>query len=103
MNDDAITLEEAASRSGVPAATLEQWARAGVIPVDGDRWTTAAAAQARVVARMLERGHTLDSLREAVTEGRLAFGFVEELFPSADRTISLEEAARRTGLEPELI
>ncbi len=103
MNDDAITLEEAASRSGVPATTLEQWARDGVIPVDGDRWTTAAAAQARVVARMLERGHTPDSLREAVSEGRLAFGFVEELFPSADRTISLEEAARRTGLEPELI
>ena len=86
MNDDAITLEEAASRSGVPAETLKQWARDGVIPVDGDRWTAAAAAQARVVARMQERGHALDALREAVSEGRLAFGFVEELFPSPDRT-----------------
>jgi adenylate cyclase len=52
---------------------------------------------------MRERGHSLGSLRRAVREGRLAFGFVEELFPSIARTISLDEAARRSGLEPELI
>jgi adenylate cyclase len=98
-----ITLNEAAERSGVDRSTLERWAREGIVPVDGDRWTVTAAAQARVVARMLERGHSLRSLRDAVAEGRLAFGFVEELFPSADRTITLPEAARRTGLEPELI
>jgi adenylate cyclase len=101
--DDVITLNDAAERSGVDRSTLERWAREGVIPVDGDRWTVTAAAQARVVARMLERGHSLRSLRDAVARGRLAFGFVEELFPSADRTIGLAEAARRTGLEPELI
>jgi adenylate cyclase len=98
-----ITLNEAAERSGVPPSTLKRWARQGVIPVDGDRWTVTAAAQARVVARMRERGHSLGSLREAVRDGRLAFGFVEELFPSAARTISLDDAAGRTGLEPELI
>jgi adenylate cyclase len=101
--EEAITLNEAAERSGVSASTLKRWARQGVIPVDGERWTVTAAAQARVVARMRERGHSLDSLRRAVREGRLAFGFVEELFPSVSRTIGLEEAARRTGLEPELI
>jgi adenylate cyclase len=101
--EDVITLTEAADRSGVDRATLERWAREGIVPVDGDRWTVTAAAQARVVARMLERGHSLRSLRNAVAAGRLAFGFVEELFPSADRTIDLAEAARRTGLEPELI
>ena len=52
---------------------------------------------------MRERGHSLTSLRSAVRDGRLAFGFVEELFPSTQRTISVAEAARRTGLEPELI
>jgi adenylate cyclase len=101
--EEVITLSEAAERSGVPASTLKRWARQGVIPVVGDRWTVTAAAQARVVARMRERGHSLGSLGAAVREGRLAFGFVEELFPSADRTIGLDEAARRTGLEPELI
>jgi adenylate cyclase len=101
--EEVITLSEAAERSGVPASTLKRWARQGVIPVDGERWTVTAAAQARVVARMRERGHSLGSLGAAVREGRLAFGFVEELFPSAARTIGLDEAARRTGLEPELI
>jgi adenylate cyclase len=101
--EEVITLREAAERSGVPATTLKRWARQGVIPVDGERWTVTAAAQARVVARMRERGHSLGSLGAAVREGRLAFGFVEELFPSAARTIGLDEAARRTGLEPELI
>ena len=103
MAEESITLNEAAERSGVPASTLKRWAGQGVIPVDGDRWTVTAAAQARVVARMRERGHSLGSLRRAVREGRLAFGFVEELFPSIARTISLDEAARRSGLEPELI
>jgi adenylate cyclase len=74
-----------------------------VIPVEDGRWTEAAAAQARVVARMRERGHSLSSLRRAVRDGRLAFGFVEELLPSMAPTISVAEAARRTGLEEELI
>jgi adenylate cyclase len=74
-----------------------------VIPVKGDRWTAAAAAQARVVARLRERGHSLESLREAVREGRLAFGYVEELLPEAQRALTLAEAAERSGLEDELI
>ena len=103
MSEEVITLNEAARRSGVTASTLKRWADQEVIPVEGDRWTVAAAAQARVVARMRERGHSLRSLRHAVRDGRLAFGFVEELFPDTARTITLEEASRRTGLEPELI
>ena len=57
MPDDAISLNEAARISGVSASTLKRWAAAGVVPVRGGRWTSAAAAQARVVARMRERGH----------------------------------------------
>jgi adenylate cyclase len=101
--EQVISLEEAARRAGVSSATLRRWAKDGVVPVDGDRWTATAAAQARVVARMRDRGHSLASLRRAVRDGRLAFGFVEELFPSAERTIDLDEAAERIGLEPELI
>ncbi len=67
------------------------------------RWTAAAAAQARVVARMRERGHSLEDLKRAGREGRLAFGFAEDLFPKEEEQTTLEEVARETGLEPELV
>jgi len=99
-----ISLGEASRISGVSPSTLKRWAAAKVIPVRGERWTTAAAAQARVVARMRERGHSLEELRRAVRDGRLAFGFVEDLLPGArDRIVPRAEAAERSGLEEELI
>jgi adenylate cyclase len=101
--EEFIPIGEAARISGVSASTLQRWARARVIPLHRGRWTVAAAAQARVVARMRERGHSLDELRRAVREGRLAFGFVEDLLPGTERTQSLAEAAGRAGLEEELI
>jgi adenylate cyclase len=101
--DERISLGEAARRSGVPASTLKRWAAEKVLPVRRGRWTVAAAAQARVVARMRERGHSLDELRRAGREGRLAFGFVEELFPGAEEQATIAEVAAETGLEPELI
>jgi adenylate cyclase len=101
--EQTISITEAARRAGVTPATLKRWAGQGVIPVQDGRWTEAAAAQARVVARMRERGHSLDSLKEAVRDGRLAFGYVEELLPEAERRLSLDDVADRTGLEPELI
>jgi adenylate cyclase len=101
--DERITLSEAARRSGVPASTLKRWAAERVLPVRRGRWTAAAAAQARVVARMRERGHSLEELRRAGREGRLAFGYVEELFPPAEEQSTVEDVARETGLEPELI
>ena len=81
MPEETISLNEAARISGVSASTLKRWAEAKVIPVRDGRWTTAAAAQARVVARMRERGHSLEELRRAVRDGRLAFGYVEDLLP----------------------
>ena len=103
MPDTVISLNEAARRAGVTPATLRRWADQGVIPVKNDRWTNATAAQARVVARMRDRGHSLKTLKRAVRDGRLAFGFVEELFPDTERTLTVDQAAERTGLEPELI
>ena len=83
MADERISLSEASRRSGVPASTLKRWAAEKILPVRRGRWTAAAAAQARVVARMRERGHSLEELKRAGREGRLAFGFVEELLPTA--------------------
>jgi adenylate cyclase len=103
MADERISLAEASRRSGVSTSTLKRWAEEKVVPVRRGRWTAAAAAQARVVARMRERGHTLEELKRAGREGRLSFGFVEDLFPSVEEQVTVEEVARETGLEPELI
>jgi adenylate cyclase len=103
MADERISLSEAARRSGVPATTLKRWARERIVPVRRGRWTATAAAQARVVARMRERGHSLEDLRDAGREGRLAFGFTEELFAGEAATVPLASVAAETGLEPELI
>src|SRR5881394_244019 len=103
MADERISLSEASRRSGVSASTLKRWAEEKIVPVRRGRWTAAAAAQARVVARMRERGHSLEELKRAGGEGRLAFGFVEDLFPGAEEQVSVEAVAQETGLEPELI
>ena len=103
MADERISLNEAARRSGVPVSTLKRWAEEKIVPVRKGRWTAAAAAQARVVARMRERGYSLEDLKEAGREGRLAFGFTEELFSGSQETLTVEEAAAETGMEPELV
>jgi len=101
--DQRISLSEASRRSGVPVSTLKRWAEEKIVPVRRGRWTAAAAAQARVVARMRERGHSLEELREAGREGRLAFAFAEDLFPDGDARVTVGEVARETGLEPDLV
>jgi adenylate cyclase len=101
--DERISLSEASRRSGVPASTLKRWAQERIVPVKRGRWTAAAAAQARVVARMRDRGHSLEDLKRAGSEGRLAFGFAEELFSEAEEQMTIEDVSKETGLEPELI
>jgi adenylate cyclase len=101
--DERISLSEASRRAGVSAGTLKRWAEEKVVPVRRGRWTAAAAAQARVVARMRERGHSLEDLKRAGREGRLAFGFTEDLFPKPEEQATVEDVARETGLEPELV
>ena len=103
MADERISLSEAARRSGVPASTLKRWAQERIVPVRRGRWTAAAAAQARVVARMRDRGYSLEDLKSAGREGKLAFGFAEELFAEGEGEVTVEMIARDTGLEPELI
>jgi adenylate cyclase len=98
-----LTISDVARRIGVSAATLRRWVNDGIVPIDKGRWTPAAVAHARIVARLRERGYSLDQLREAAHSGRLAYGYLEDLFPPPARTRSLEEAAEETGLEAGLI
>jgi adenylate cyclase len=106
VNQDTLSLKEAAERADVSPSTLKRWAESGVIPRPdgaGDRWPAATVAHARIVARLRARGHSLEHIREAARQGRLAYGFVEDLFPDGREGHSLEEAAEATGLEEALI
>jgi adenylate cyclase len=100
----AVSRSEAARRAGVTAQTLRRWQQEGLVPqAQGGAWTPAAIAQARVVARLRERGHTVAEIREATESGRLAFSFAEELLPAPEGRHTLDDVAEQTGLEPALI
>jgi adenylate cyclase len=101
--DERISLSEAARRSGVSQSTLKRWAEEKIVPVRKGGWTPAAAAQARVVARMRDRGYSLEDLKEAGREGRLAFAFAEDLFVEDEGELTVESISRDTGMEVELI
>ncbi len=98
-----LTLREVAQRVDVSPATLRRWVKDGIVPLANGRWTPAAVAQARIVARLRGRGYSLTTLRDAARSGRLAYGYLEDLFPSPARTRTLAEAADECGLEAELI
>jgi adenylate cyclase len=102
-SNEELTLAEAAREAGVSPATLRRWGEQGVIPEYRGRWTRAAAAHARIVGKLREEGHSLDEIRQAGEDGRLAFGYVDELFPRRAGGFTLAEAAKETGLEPALI
>lgn len=100
---EEITLRETARRSGVSESTLRRWAKAGLLPLPDGKWTPAAASQAKMIARMRARGHSLKSLADAAREGRLAHGLAAEVVADEGRTIPIAEAARQSGLEEALI
>ncbi|MHB1837381.1 MAG: adenylate cyclase regulatory domain-containing protein [Solirubrobacteraceae bacterium] len=95
-----MTLAEAAERAGVTPGTLRRWARLGLIPrLDGAGWTPGAVAQARIVARMRARGHSLVQIAQAARDGRLAFGLLEELFPTDPQRTTAQQAASDVGVD----
>jgi adenylate cyclase len=97
-----LSLSEVARRTGVTPATLKRWVKAGVVPQPHGRWTPAAVAHARLVARLRDRGHSLDAIRLASDSGRLAFAYIEDLLPPATAEHTLEDAAGMAGIEPAL-
>jgi adenylate cyclase len=95
---------DVARRVGVTPSTLRRWVGSGLVPTGRDGEMTAASlAQARVVARMRERGHSLRQIREATANGKLAASYIEGMLPATHGPWTLERAAEETGLEPALI
>jgi adenylate cyclase len=98
-----LTLAEAAARARVRPATLRRWVTRGMIPMFDGVWTAPVIAHARIIARMRERGYSLQQIQRATDEGKLAYGYVEGLFGIEEGRYTLKDAAQETGLDPALV
>jgi adenylate cyclase len=98
-----LTLKQVAARAGVTQATVRRWVKEGLVPQYEGTWTSAAASHVRIVARLRERGHTVQKIREASQSGKLAFGYIDELLPSSEARYTLKQAAREIDMDPAVI
>jgi adenylate cyclase len=98
----APTLAQVAARAGVSPGTVKRWVQEGLVPQYDGAWTPAATAHVRIVARLRERGHTLEQIRRANDSGQLA-GYVQGMFEPAEGRYDLDQAVVETGLDAELI
>jgi adenylate cyclase len=98
-----LTLAQVAARAGVTPGTVRRWVKDGLVPQYEGVWTPAAASHVRIVARLRERGHGIEQIREASQSGGLAFGYIDELLPTSNTRYTLKEASQATGLEAQMI
>jgi adenylate cyclase len=98
-----LTLAQVAMRAGVSPGTVNRWVKKGLVPGYDGRWSAAAAAYVRVVARLRARGHSLDEIKRASDNGQLAVGPIENLFSRSDSHYTIGEVARATGLQVALV
>jgi adenylate cyclase len=100
---NGLTLAQVAARAGVSPGTVRRWVKQGLIPQYDGGWSAPAARQVGIVARMRERGYTLEQIRAASDSGRLALGGVEDVLSLPEGRHTLRQTARATGLPPEQI
>jgi adenylate cyclase len=98
-----LTLAQVAARARVAPATVRRWVREGLVPQYNGGWNAPAARQVGIVARLRERGYTLEQIRAASDSGRLALGGVEDVLSLPEGRHTLRQTARATGLAPEQI
>ena len=98
-----LTLAQVAARAGVSPGTVRRWLARGLVPGYDGRWTPAAAAYVRGVARLRARGHALEAIKQASDRGQLAVGPIEDLLSGSEGRYTLREVARATGLQAGMI
>ena len=102
---DKLVASEAAERVGVSISTLRRWVSLGLFPKDdtSNGWGPSAIAQARALAKLRNRGYSIEQLQEAIDEGRLV-GYTDELVSEmVGERFTLKEAAKESGLKAEVI
>ena len=99
----APSLHQVAATVGVTPATIRRWVDRGLVPGFDGTWTPAAIAYVRVVARLRDRGHSLERIKQASDDGQLAIGPIENLLSSSGARHSLRQVSRESGLAQELI
>jgi adenylate cyclase len=97
------TLAQVAAGADVSPATVRRWIAKGLVPGFDGRWTPAALAYVRVVARLRARGHTLEQIKRASDNGQLAVGPIENLLSGSEPRYTLREVSRESGLEEGLM
>ena len=105
---ERVKTAEVARRAGVTPATLRRWVADGLVPgrrarpaPTGRRSRSPTRGSSRACASAATRSQ---EIRRATKEGRLAFGYVEELMPTRRRDVHAAPGRRaQTGLEPALV
>jgi adenylate cyclase len=103
LDSSQMNVDKAATAVGEGRETLRDWVTQGVVPEYTGEWTRAAIGKARLVKRILERGYTLEQVREATEQGRLISGQLVELFGVGDETYSRAQVAEELGLDPGIV
>lgn len=98
-----MNVDKAAAAVGEAPETLCDWVIQGVVPEYAGEWTRAAIGKARLVKRILERGYSLEQVREATEQGRLLSGQLVELFGVGDETYPKSQVAKELGLDPSVV
>jgi adenylate cyclase len=102
-DDVELTVAEIAGGAGVSVATVRRWVAEGLVPGFEGRWTESVRAWVRVIARLRERGHSLEAIRSAIEEGRIVSGPIETLLRATPGRHSVAQAARATGLDRQTV
>ena len=100
---DELTLAQVSAAVGVSESTVRRWVSMGLVPGYDGSWTQASLAYLRVVARLRERGHTLDEIRRASESGQLISGPIETLLKDSGPRYTLKQASRASGLDIKMI
>jgi adenylate cyclase len=98
-----LTVAEIAGGAGVSVGTVRRWVTEGLVPGFEGRWTESVRAWVRVIARLRERGHSLEAIRGAIEEGRIVSGPIETLLRATPGRHSVAQAARATGLDRQTV
>ncbi len=101
--NEELTLAQVADAVGVSESTVRRWLSMGLVPGHDGTWTQASLAYLRVVARLRERGHTLQEIKRASESGQLISGPIETLLKDSGPRYTLKQASRESGLDTKMI